>query len=124
MPQIEVSFDIDADGILHVGAKDKQTGKEQSIVIQSSGGLADVSIVLLSENAKPLSFVVVCFLGDICFLKDTRSYCREMETRGLLDDADSRSVGLLSLPWLAFVNWSKCSAVPRDWSIRRISRRW
>lgn len=42
VPQIEVSFDIDADGILHVGAKDKQTGKEQSIVIQSSGGLAEV----------------------------------------------------------------------------------
>ena len=42
MPQIEVSFDIDADGILHVGAKDKQTNKEQSIVIQSSGGLGEV----------------------------------------------------------------------------------
>lgn len=42
VPQIEVSFDIDADGILHVGAKDKQTGKEQSIVIQSSGGLGEV----------------------------------------------------------------------------------
>ena len=44
VPQIEVSFDIDADGILHVGAKDKQTGKEQSIVIQSSGGLGEVSL--------------------------------------------------------------------------------
>lgn len=44
MPQIEVSFDIDADGILHVGAKDKQTGKEQSIVIQSSGGLGEVRV--------------------------------------------------------------------------------
>ena len=48
VPQIEVSFDIDADGILHVGAKDKQTGKEQSIVIQSSGGLGEVS-----ENSHP-----------------------------------------------------------------------
>lgn len=37
-----MAFDIDADGILHVGAKDKQTGKEQSIVIQSSGGLGEV----------------------------------------------------------------------------------
>lgn len=42
VPQVEVSFDIDADGILHVGAKDKQTGKEQSIVIKSSGGLGEV----------------------------------------------------------------------------------
>merc|ERR1712178_494888 len=40
MPQIEVSFDIDADGILHVSAKDKATNKEQRIVIQSSGGLS------------------------------------------------------------------------------------
>lgn len=54
-PQIEVSFDIDADGILHVGAKDKQTGKEQSIVIKSSGGLGEVSAVPFSVVAE-LSF--------------------------------------------------------------------
>ncbi|CAE6939923.1 Heat shock 70 kDa protein [Vibrio sp. B1REV9] len=41
MPQIEVTFDLDADGILHVSAKDKQTGKEQKITIQASGGLSD-----------------------------------------------------------------------------------
>merc|ERR1711988_1200566 len=41
MPQIEVTFDIDANGIMHVSAKDKGTGKEQAIVIQSSGGLSD-----------------------------------------------------------------------------------
>merc|ERR1711908_271038 len=44
VPQIEVSFDIDADGILNVSAKDKNTGKEQSIVIRSSGGLSDDEI--------------------------------------------------------------------------------
>jgi molecular chaperone DnaK len=38
MPQIEVSFDIDANGILNVSAKDKATDKEQSITIQASGG--------------------------------------------------------------------------------------
>jgi len=43
-PQIEVTFDIDANGIVNVGAKDKGTGKEQSIVIQSSGGLSNTQI--------------------------------------------------------------------------------
>merc|ERR1712129_217804 len=40
VPQIEVTFDIDANGIVHVSAKDKATGKEQQIAIQSSGGLS------------------------------------------------------------------------------------
>merc|ERR1740124_694843 len=44
VPQIEVAFDIDADGILNVSAKDKGTGKEQNIVIRSSGGLSEEDI--------------------------------------------------------------------------------
>jgi len=52
MPQIEVSFDIDADGILNVSAKDKGTGKEQSIVIQSSGGLSDDDIENMVKDAE------------------------------------------------------------------------
>ncbi|KAG5175347.1 heat shock protein 70 [Tribonema minus] len=52
VPQIEVAFDIDADGILHVGAKDKQTGKEQSIVIQSSGGLSEDQINNMVKDAE------------------------------------------------------------------------
>lgn len=52
VPQIEVSFDIDADGILHVGAKDKGTGKEQSIVIQSSGGLSEKDIERMVRDAE------------------------------------------------------------------------
>jgi molecular chaperone DnaK len=52
VPQIEVSFDIDADGILNVSAKDKGTGKEQSIVIQSSGGLADDEIERMVRDAE------------------------------------------------------------------------
>ena len=44
MPQIEVSFDLDANGILNVSAKDKKTGKEQSIVIKASSGLSDEDI--------------------------------------------------------------------------------
>merc|ERR1712071_292106 len=52
VPQIEVSFDIDADGILNVSAKDKGTGKEQSIVIQSSGGLSDDDIEKMVADAE------------------------------------------------------------------------
>lgn len=44
MPQVEVTFDIDANGILHVGARDKATGKEQKIRIESSSGLSDKEI--------------------------------------------------------------------------------
>jgi len=52
VPQIEVSFDIDADGILHVSAKDKATNKEQRIVIQSSGGLTDKEIENMVRDAE------------------------------------------------------------------------
>jgi molecular chaperone DnaK len=52
VPQIEVSFDIDADGILNVSAKDKGTGKEQNIVIQSSGGLSEFEIEKMVKDAE------------------------------------------------------------------------
>ena len=52
MPQIEVTFDLDADGILHVSAKDKQTGKEQKITIQASGGLSDDDIEKMVQEAE------------------------------------------------------------------------
>ncbi len=51
-PQIEVSFDIDADGILNVSAKDKGTGKEQSVVIRSSGGLSEDEINKMVADAE------------------------------------------------------------------------
>jgi molecular chaperone DnaK len=52
MPQIEVTFDIDANGIVHVSAKDKATGKEQSIRIQASGGLSEADIKRMTEEAE------------------------------------------------------------------------
>jgi molecular chaperone DnaK len=52
MPQIEVTFDIDANGILHVGAKDKATGKEQSIRIEASSGLSKEDIEKMKDEAK------------------------------------------------------------------------
>jgi molecular chaperone DnaK len=51
-PQIEVTFDIDANGILHVSAKDKGTGKEQSIIIKASSGLSDDEIETMVADAE------------------------------------------------------------------------
>ena len=52
MPQIEVAFDLDANGILNVSAKDKATGKEQSIVIKASSGLSDEEIEQMVRDAE------------------------------------------------------------------------
>jgi molecular chaperone DnaK len=52
MPQIEVTFDIDANGILNVSAKDKATGKQQSIVIKASSGLSDAEIQQMVRDAE------------------------------------------------------------------------
>ncbi len=52
MPQIEVTFDIDANGIVHVSAKDQATGKEQQIRIQASGGLSDADIDQMVKDAE------------------------------------------------------------------------
>ncbi len=52
MPQIEVTFDIDANGIVNVGARDKATGKEQAIRIQASGGLSDADIEQMVKDAE------------------------------------------------------------------------
>jgi len=52
MPQIEVTFDIDANGIVNVSAKDKATGKEQQIRIQASGGLSESDIDKMVKDAE------------------------------------------------------------------------
>eukprot|EP00826_Nyctotherus_ovalis_P051279 TRINITY_DN639_c0_g2_i5.p1 TRINITY_DN639_c0_g2~~TRINITY_DN639_c0_g2_i5.p1 ORF type:complete len:403 (+),score=148.64 TRINITY_DN639_c0_g2_i5:891-2099(+) len=52
VPQIEVTFDIDANGIMHVSAKDKQTGREQAITIKSSGGLSEDDIKRMLKEAE------------------------------------------------------------------------
>src|SRR5690606_37223252 len=52
VPQVEVTFDIDANGIVHVSAKDKATNKEQSIRIQASGGLSDADIDKMVKDAE------------------------------------------------------------------------
>ena len=52
VPQVEVTFDVDANGILHVAAKDKGTGKEQKIRIEASSGLSDADIQKMRDEAK------------------------------------------------------------------------
>ena len=52
MPQVEVTFDIDANGILHVTAKDKATGKEQSIRITANSGLSEAEIAKMVKDAE------------------------------------------------------------------------
>lgn len=51
-PQIEVTFDIDANGILNVSAKDKSTGKAQTVTVRSSGGLSDADIERMVQDAE------------------------------------------------------------------------
>ncbi|MCG8510520.1 MAG: Hsp70 family protein, partial [Rhodospirillales bacterium] len=52
IPQVEVTYDLDANGIVHVSAKDKATGKEQQIRIQASGGLSDSDIDRMVKDAE------------------------------------------------------------------------
>jgi len=54
VPQIEVTFDIDANGIVHVSSKDKASGKTQSITVQSSGGLSEAEIQNMIKNAEAM----------------------------------------------------------------------
>ena len=55
MPQIEVTFDIDANGIVNVSAKDKASGKQQNIRIQGSGGLSDADIERMVQEAESMA---------------------------------------------------------------------
>jgi molecular chaperone DnaK len=72
VPQIEVTFDIDANGILHVSAKDRGTGQEQKIQITSSSGLADEEIEKMVSEAKTHA-------------SDDETKRKEVETRNKLD---------------------------------------
>ena len=72
VPQVEVSFDIDANGILHVSAKDRGTGQEQKIQITSSSGISDEEIKNMVEQAKSHA-------------DDDETKRKEIETRNKLD---------------------------------------
>ena len=82
MPQIDVSFDIDANGILHVSAKDLGTGKEQKITITASGGLSQDEIERMRQD------------GELHAEEDRKSK-EELETRNEADNAVYRTERLL-----------------------------
>jgi molecular chaperone DnaK len=74
MPQVEVTFDIDADGILHVGAKDKATGREQSIKITASSGLAKGEVDRMVKDSEK-------------FAEEDRQRKADVEARNKADNA-------------------------------------
>src|SRR6202049_1139401 len=82
VPQVEVTFDIDANGILNVSAKDKATGKEQKIVIQSSSGLSDAEIQKMVKDAEEHA-------------EDDRRRREEIEIRNRADSAHYQAEKLL-----------------------------
>ena len=82
MPQIEVTFDIDANGILHVGAKDLGTGKEQKITITASSGLSKDEIEKMRKDAE-------------AHADEDKAKREEVETRNEADNAVYRTEKML-----------------------------
>merc|ERR1712241_902908 len=81
VPQVEVTFDIDANGIVNVSARDKGTGKEQQIVIQSSGGLSKDAIENMVRDAEK-------FAEEDRIKKERVEYCNQAE--GIIHDTESK----------------------------------
>ena len=97
VPQIEVSFDLDANGILNVSAKDKNTGKEQSIVIKASSGLSDDDIEKMvkdaeanAEDDKKFEELVKTKNNADMLVHATRKTINESEDK--LDDGEKKQV--------------------------------
>merc|ERR1719387_1427357 len=79
VPQIEVSFDIDANGIVNVGAKDKATGKKQSIQIRTSGGLSDADIERMVQEAESMREADAAKRDAVTARNDADSLCYSTE---------------------------------------------
>jgi len=91
VPQIEVSFDIDANGILNVSAKDKATGKEQSIVIKASSGLSDEEVEKMVKDAEAHADEdrKLKELIEACNAADNLIHATEKSLKDLGDQVDS-----------------------------------
>merc|ERR1712028_235036 len=115
VPQIEVTFDIDANGIVNVGAADKGTGKQQNITIRSSGGLSDEQVkkketVVAKNEAETLGYQVEKQLTDLKE-KISKENAAELKTKlealrtcmtqddAELDDVKEKTKDLQELSW-------------------------
>merc|ERR1719499_2573681 len=79
VPQIEVSFDIDANGVVNVGAVDKSTGKKQSVTVRSSGGLSDKEIERMVQEAEDMREADGVKKEGVTVKNDAETLCYQVE---------------------------------------------
>merc|ERR1711948_108270 len=79
VPQIEVSFDIDANGVVNVGAVDKSTGKKQSVTVRSSGGLSDKEIERMVQEAEEMRETDNLKKEGVTVKNDAETLCYQVE---------------------------------------------
>merc|ERR1712187_436076 len=78
-PQIEVSFDIDANGVVNVGATDKSTGKKQSVTVRTSGGLSDANIERMVQEAESMREADAKKKEGVTVKNDAETLCYQVE---------------------------------------------
>merc|ERR1711997_173823 len=92
VPQIEVSFDIDANGVVNVGAVDKSTGKKQSVTVRTSGGLSDAEIERMVQEAEEMREADSKKKDGVTVKNDAETLCYQVEKQlGDLKDKISAS---------------------------------
>jgi len=92
VPQIEVSFDIDANGVVNVGAVDKSTGKKQSVTVRTSGGLSDAEIERMVQEAEQMREADSKKKEGVTVKNDAETLCYQVEKQlGDLKDKISTS---------------------------------
>merc|ERR1739844_435349 len=79
VPQIEVSFDIDANGVVNVGAVDKSTGKKQSVTVRTSGGLSDKEIERMVQEAEEMREADTKQKEGVTVRNDAETLCYQVE---------------------------------------------
>merc|ERR1711937_307886 len=97
VPQIEVTFDIDANGIVNVSASDKSTGKKQSITIRTSGGLSDAEVERMVKEAEDMKEADQAKKEGITAKNEAETLCYTVEKqmgdlKDKIDTADSEDL--------------------------------
>merc|ERR1712099_23448 len=97
VPQIEVSFDIDANGVVNVGAVDKSTGKKQSVTVRSSGGLSDTEIERMVNEAESMRDSDQKKKEGVTVKNDAETLCYQVEKqlselKEKMSDADAEDL--------------------------------